>query len=351
MTMSRRELEELLEAYALDLLDEETGRRVEHSLSDHRDLSDHVDQLRRNLSALAIGETTAPPSSLRRSALDAALGRRAPGLGIEGVEPAHPVDAYRQTALALVATLDELNLDEFDAMTVYQRRVVDLVAHLCAVEAYCGHVLGLTPFDGDPSVGHVQLIDETVDRTDPATVVARWRERSTLVVDRAASLTPVELDAPIEFHGLSMSSGQLLVARAFEIWTHTEDIEAAIGRSPTLPSPPVLRAMADLAAAVIGALFDRPDGPQVRITLTGSGGGSWLVPAPPDGQLDRGEESAALLVADVADFCRYVAGRLESVDSFEAFTSGDEDLLGEVLRLAPSLSDFGDPSSIALFRT
>ena len=70
------------------------------------------------------------------------------------------------------------------------------------------------------------------------------------------------------------------MVRAFELWTHEEDIRRATGRPVADPDAATLSRMTGLATALLPAGVaragrDRP-GP-VRLVLTGPGGGTWDV--------------------------------------------------------------------------
>ena len=70
----------------------------------------------------------------------------------------------------------------------------------------------------------------------------------------------------------------LLIVRAFELWTHENDIRRAMGWAASVPDPSTLRLMTELAARLLpqaGAGLGEPV--DVRLVLTGPGGGTWDV--------------------------------------------------------------------------
>lgn len=344
MTMTREELEDALDAYVLDLVDEETSERIERALDRHRDLADQVADMRLTISALAFGEVAETPMTLRRTTLETALRARPAGFGVEGVVACGGVEAYRETASALDAVLTALEPEAFAAETAYRRPVVELIAHLSAVEVYCGQVFGGGRPMADPDIGHLDLLDVDADLAAPTDVVARWRRNSAEVLAQAETLASDQLDTVVSFHGIPMSRDQLLAARAFELWTHTEDVLRAVDHPMAAPSPTTLRTMVETAMSLLSMIFSGTDGREartIRITLTGSGGGSWVVPAPDDG-VDFGAGSTSLLVADVVEFCRFVAGRIEPSHPIAAHRGGDESFLDEFLSLAPTMAEFGE---------
>jgi hypothetical protein len=118
--------------------------------------------------------------------------------------------------------------------------------------------------------------------------------------------------------------------RAFELWTHGDDLRRAIGCAPHTPAPRDMVLLADTAVALapLGMAMRgvRHVDDTVRFVLTGPGGGTWLAPlssgAPADPTLT--------LVADVVAFCRVAAQRLP-VDELDLVISGDHDLARDVL--------------------
>ena len=113
-------------------------------------------------------------------------------------------------------------------------------------------------------------------------------------------------------HGMQLPLGALLVVRAFELWTHENDIRPVAGLPASAPDPATLRLMTELAVHLLpvgvasvageGTPFD------VHLVLTGPGGGTWdLVlgkrPKPV-------EVPEVAIVADAVAFCRLVADRI-----------------------------------------
>ena len=125
--------------------------------------------------------------------------------------------------------------------------------------------------------------------------------------------------------------GTLMVLRAFEVWTHNDDIRRALGRPLDAPDGARLALMSDLAvnALPLGLLMTGRPGAKrtARIVLTGPGGGSWsqsLAIGEPAGPPD------VLVVADVVDFCRLAARRIPA-DDLVCHVEGDRQLAADVL--------------------
>ncbi len=328
----------------MDLLDEPTRRRVEQALDHHIDLRARVGAMQHTLSLLAEGEESTAPLGLRASALDLAKARRAPGRAVGDPPPADPARCYRETADDLSALLGSLDGDDFDAETIYGTTVADLLAHLCAVEDYCRATLEHRPYGGDLAGGHVALTDPSIDRRDRNALVARWRAGRDRVAAVADELSPNGLAAEVTFHGATVRADHLLVARAFELWTHAEDIARALGRDERPPTPAVLRTMADTATSMLSGLLSglQTHGDKsLRVTLTGPGGGSWVLGLGRS-PVDELADADATLVADVVNFCRLAADRVRPPQSLVAIRRGDDELLDDLLAVAPTLAEYGD---------
>jgi hypothetical protein len=159
-----------------------------------------------------------------------------------------------------------------------------------------------------------------------------------------------------------MPVGALLIVRAFELWTHENDIRQAVGWAPSVPDPSTLRLMTDLAARLLphaGSVLPEPV--DVRLVLTGPGGGTWDVtmggpppaqspaapssesPAPPSGEspgAPPGPSPAAAYVAIVTDavgFCRLAANRV-TPDDLDVDVTGDPARAAAVLAAATTLA-------------
>jgi hypothetical protein len=135
---------------------------------------------------------------------------------------------------------------------------------------------------------------------------------------------------------MRLSLGGLLVARAFELWTHENDIRAATGLPPAVPDVATLRLMTQLAARLLPAAAARTglrEAVSVRLVLTGPGGGTW--------DLAVGEEAAdpapLLIVADAVGFCRLVANRT-TPDGLAPYITGDAGSAARVLAAASALA-------------
>ncbi len=127
----------------------------------------------------------------------------------------------------------------------------------------------------------------------------------------------------------------LLVARTFELWTHENDIRRAAGLPPSVPDTAALSLLTDLAATSLPLAAEQaqlPGPTELRLVLTGPGGGSWDVAIGGDGA-----PAAITIVTDTIGFCRLVANRAAPAD-LDLHTAGDPDRVARLLAAAPLLA-------------
>ena len=139
-------------------------------------------------------------------------------------------------------------------------------------------------------------------------------------------------------HGIRLPLGDLLVVRAFELWVHDNDIRRAVGLRPSVPDPPVLRLMSDLAARMLPYAAARMGlhPVDVHLVLTGPGGGTWDVAIGQGAGRDPGQEGV-VIVTDAVGFCRLAANRLTPAELGPHIT-GDEARVAGVLAAATTLA-------------
>jgi uncharacterized protein (TIGR03083 family) len=299
-----------------------------------------------------------PPAPLRRAVIERALQVRTPGRSV-GVVAGSPVDAYGQTAEELGGLLATLGPADWAApVAAYQAlgwTVADLIGHLLAVERYFGALLGVDDFVAPEGTeaDHVAMSLPTIEacrrRGGADAAAAAWVAAVASARSVLDAPEPVDLDRRVSFHGFDYRLGSLLVVRAFELWIHGDDIRLATGRPLTLPDPPRLALMTDLAVrAVDRVLRRRPLGaegerPLIRLVLTGPGGGAWSIGGDGDGAGAAGTGAAdrppadVRIVTDAEAFCRLAARRLP-VDALAADVVGDRELARRVLAAAAVLA-------------
>jgi hypothetical protein len=271
----------------------------------------------------------APPPELRQSVLTAAVSRRRPASSSITMV----TRPYGVQVAVLDELLGELSAPEWDAPVERHDTVRGLLTHLTANDAAVAGAVG---------------VGTEVTGTGPRSSHARWRRQATSLLERLSGSEDDLLGLRVSLAGTRPMSGSLrdaMVQRAFETWTHVDDIRAALhhlGRRPTGPPPePHVRLIADFGLSMLGVAMkalgtDRP-GVSAHVVLTGHGGGEWTVPLSPDLPLDgRRGEVGVELSADAVDFCRLLAGRNDAA-TFSHTAQGDPMLVREILRAAATL--------------
>ena len=231
------------------------------------------------------------------------------------VEPADGVDAYRAVTAALADELAALPVAAAEQVTHNGLTVRQLVAHLTAIDgAFLDALTSETPQRTHlDSTVVVEITDAALAEVGDATfadVVRSWddtRDKLQAAAAAAPSGTPGR-------SALGYAVDDALVIRAFETWTHLDDIRQTVDRPGYVPTAPVLRSMADLsmrylpsALAVTGRA--RP-AESMKVVLTGPGGRSWDVPLAPGDAADGGAGPIAVMTADIVAWCHRFADRL-----------------------------------------
>jgi uncharacterized protein (TIGR03083 family) len=286
------------------------------------------------LAALAEAEALQPPTEVREAVL-----RRAQAAPHEPSTGMAPAQVYAARVAELRDVLTSLEGEEWHATAQpYTWTVHGLLAHLLAIEQYTAAQLGLAPSpDGDAS-SHLEVGAELIARelaADPTSTAARWSEQAGRLSAHVGA-PGFDLEQPLHLHGWPFRAGTALIARAFELWTHADDVRRATGRPTVAPGATELRTMSSvsvrsLPAAVAVVSPTTTLGP-TRVVLTGPGGGTF--------DLDTsasGGRPTTLLVADVVDYCRVVARRL-APDELECDIEGDAEVVAALLEGARILA-------------
>jgi uncharacterized protein (TIGR03083 family) len=348
-----------LAIYVLDATVDDADRAFEARLLTDPAAAHAEERLRRTVTELAaasvdarttIGsyETSEPPAALRDRVLTTALARRPASehLTAATAPELHAIELER--TIMLLRSLDDedwgrlLDPPELRGWTVH-----DLAAHITSNESLLAANLG-HPVEGipEPDTTNEARTDATLARhrtMTPAETIAEL-ERAIDAVDAAVrDLDDDELARDIDWWGLPTSIRTSLIIRAFETWTHADDIRRATGR-PHLPPPaPSLCTMGRTATGWIPLMLltsgiDLPDRP-VRVTLSGPGGGAYDVDLSMDSEvLPAGSlEPAVELSFDLIEFCRAVANRLPAGGlGFHAV--GDLELGRQIVAAVPALA-------------
>jgi uncharacterized protein (TIGR03083 family) len=281
------------------------------------------------------------PPGLRDRILAGALSSRDAGRPVDPPPGISPQEAFQRTVRAMDALLTDLLDYEWTATALRGLTVQGLIGHLIGVERdFHNTVRGVV--SGQPGAGdHVgstqgsalEQLGKSPDQT-----LHEWRQ----AVAHTVAVLPDSNEAdrpapPVSMHGLTLPLGDFLVVRAFEMWTHDEDIRRATGRPLCPPDDATLSLMSRLAATLLPyaiARSGRSAPGVVRLVLTGRGGGTFTVQV---GPLSDGAPDRTRLIMDTVQFCRVVADRLADTD-ITVDVSGDAELATAALTGARSLA-------------
>jgi uncharacterized protein (TIGR03083 family) len=244
-------------------------------------------------------------------------------------------EALRRAADAFHGLLCALSEEDWHRPVLRDLDVQGLVGHVTGVEEDTHRCLA-----GDPTVADVDHVESTQPAAvrqagrPPADTRAEWwaaASRSRQLIDKVSDVNQV-----VGVHGMHLPVSALLVVRAFELWTHENDIRRVAGLAASVPDPSTLRLMTRLAACLLphGAVRAGLLAPvSVRLVLTGPGGGTWDVPIG-----ERPAEAPLIdIVTDAVGFCRLVANRV-TPGELELYVAGDAGHAAGVLAAAAALA-------------
>ena len=289
-------------------------------------------------------DQAALPMGLRERVMAASLLAREVGQPVPAVAEISGAEAFGRAADAFYGLLCSLDDHDWTRPALRGLDVQGLVGHLTGVEEDTHQALARDPAVAD--AGHVESTQASAVRQagrSPELTRDEWRRAvdRTLEMVRAAG-TPQDNGCAgrIAVHGMRLPLGNLLVVRAFELWVHENDIRGATGRPPSVPDPPVLRLMCDLAARMLPYAAARTGLPpaDVHLVLTGPGGGTWDVAV---GREAGGQDGPGLadvaIVADAVGFCRLAANRLTPA-GLGPHVTGDPGRAADLLAAASTLA-------------
>jgi uncharacterized protein (TIGR03083 family) len=280
-------------------------------------------------------EGAAVPPGLRDRVLSASRRARAAGSPVPGVPEISPAEAFSRAADAFHGLLCALDDEHWRVPVLRDLDVQGLVGHLIGVEEDVHRCMA-----GDPEVAgasHVASTQPAAVRQagrPPVRTRTEWRsaaEQTLLEVHAFA-----DLGAEVVIYGIRLPLGALLVVRAFELWTHENDIRRVTGLAASVPDAATLRLMTDLAVRLLplgASLTGLSRSIKVHMVLTGPGGGTWDVVVGGDG----GPPEPVSLVADAVGFCRLAANRIRPAD-LDVYVVGDQARATDVLTAAAALA-------------
>ena len=285
----------------------------------------------------AADQHPALPAGLRDRVLAATLRARAVGRPEPAAPEISPAQAFRRAADAFYGMLGILLAADWRKPALRELDVQGLVGHLTGVEEDVHRALR-----GDPDVVQASHIGSTQAAADrqagrlPAQTRAEWRH----AVDGTLALVHADRDpgGEIAMHGMRLPLGMLLVARAFELWIHDNDIRHAVGLPPSVPDPSTLSLMTQAAARLLPHAAVRVglrEPASVHLVLTGPGGGTWDIPIGPSPPASA--PNAIAIVTDAVGFCRLVANRA-TPGRLDLHITGDPECAATVLAAATTLA-------------
>jgi len=306
-------------------------------------------------------DPAALPAGLRERVMTASLLAREAGQPVPAVPAISGAEAFGRAADAFYGLLAGLDEQDWARPVLRGLDVQGLTGHLIGVEEDMQRGLA-----GDPAVAGADHVDSTQDSAvrqagrSPALTMRDWRRAADRTLAEAQGVRTAEAgarpgagaragtddgrDGRIAVHGMRLPLDDLLVVRAFELWVHENDIRRCAGLVPSVPDPPVLRLMSDLAARMLPyaaartGLRERVD---VHLVLTGPGGGTWdvTVGQRPDGQGPDGQEPGqdVAIVTDAVGFCQLAANRTTPAE-LGPYVTGDAGRAAEVLAATSTLA-------------
>jgi len=272
------------------------------------------------------------PPGLRERVLAASLRAREAGRPVPDAPEISAAEAYSRAASAFYTVLCFLSGDDWRTPVLRDLDVQGLVGHLIGVEHDVHRALA-----GDPAVADADHVESTQAAAirqaarAPAGTRTEWRHAADRTLDLVRS---ADGRAVVALHGLRLPVRTLLIVRAFELWTHENDIRQAVGWAASVPDPSTLRLMTDLAARLVpqagAGLGEATD---VRLVLTGPGGGTWDVTV----GSDPPAAASVAIVTDAVGFCRLAANRVTPAD-LDVSVTGDPARAAAVLFAVTTLA-------------
>ena len=275
------------------------------------------------------------PAGLRERVLAASWLARVAGRPAPDAAEISPAEAFSRAADAFYGLLCALGDEHWRKPVLRGLDVQCLVGHLIGVEDDVHRCLS-----GDPEVAEASHVESTQAAAarqagrPPAQTRAEWRRAAGRTLDLVRAFG--DPGAEVAVHGMRLPVCALLVVRAFELWTHDNDIRQAAGLPSSVPDASTLRLMTGLVARLLPHAAARTglhEPTTVHLVLTGAGGGTWDI-AVGEG---RPDPVAVGIVADAVGFCRLVANRVTAAD-LDLYVTGDPDRVGWVLAATSALA-------------
>jgi uncharacterized protein (TIGR03083 family) len=343
-------IQSLLAPYALDAVDVDEVLEIEAHLDTCAECADALAELRDTVDLLATlpGATrpARPDPFLAARTMAAALAHRPARSVTFAPAEVHLIESTR--LLGLLSGLTPAQWSVPVGADLPDWDVHDLAAHLAASEALLAESLGarrFTPEVADQPTPRAHAAVERHRSLTPAQTVAELETAYSLVQAAVIGLGADATTHLVPWFGLELALGDVLVQRAFEIWTHADDIRRALDLALLPPPAPSLAVMSATAIQTIPFLLATAavsaEGRRARITLEGAGGHTFhvdlgLEPMAPSGAAHPDTADVAIEL-DVVDFCRSLADRLPA-DHLRYRAAGDTELAAALVSSLPGLA-------------
>jgi uncharacterized protein (TIGR03083 family) len=197
-----------------------------------------------------------PPGDLRERVLGAAGAGRVPSPVVAG---ASPIDVHRTELSRMVLLLSDLTPDEWarplDPPEFAGWTVHELAAHIAANESLLADHLGV-PVEGvteteQDNEGRTAAAQARHRDLPPAAAVGELEAAAEAVDTEVQARGEARLDERVEWWDGPTAIRVALLVRAFETWTHADDVRRATGRPMVAPPEQSLRTMSSAACGFV----------------------------------------------------------------------------------------------------
>jgi uncharacterized protein (TIGR03083 family) len=339
-----------LAVHALDAHDPDESARIAGLVRVLPELAATERTLRAAAGEIAVATVAdvPPAAGLRARVLEEARRRRGAAEVLAG---ASPIEVHRTELARAVLLLRDLAPEDWarpvDPPEMAGWTVHDVAVHLAANASLLADRLGV-PLAGVP---------ETAGDNEARTAEARARHQgrppaaAVAELEAAAEAADAEvtgrgedrLDDPTEWWGGPTPTGMVLLVRAFETWTHADDIRRAVGAEMVPPPPASLLTMTHAGCGFVPALLAargaHHPGRLARFRFSDLAGAAWDVDLGVLGGIRPAGEGAVEVEIEASSvaFCRGVSARLPAGGmSYRA--TGDEALAAAVVDALPALA-------------
>ncbi len=221
------------------------------------------------------------------------------------------------------------------------------MVHLVANESLLANQLGV-PVPGIP-----ETATDNEERTAQARARHAGRPPTYAVAELEAAAEAVDtelavrgearLDERIDWWGGRAATRVAVLVRAFETWTHADDIRRAIGVAMVPPPSPSLLTMTETGCGLVPSMLAARDayhpGRLVRFRFTDLGGAAWDVDLGiVGGARPAGDDAVdAEIATEAVAVCRTISARLDPRE-LTYVVVGDERLARDVVDALPALA-------------